>query len=50
MDDTKAPSLSTQALVDLIRSDQMTAEQVEDLLQRHPLFARWYRTVGIKRH
>lgn len=35
-------------LLALIRSDQMTAEQVEHLLQDHPLFARWYRTVGAK--
>lgn len=32
-------------LSDLIRSDQ-----VERLLQSHPLFALWYRTVGAKHH
>lgn len=35
-------------LLDLIRSEQMTAGQIEDLLQSHPLFARWYRSVGAK--
>lgn len=30
-------------LLDLIRSDQLTHDQVQAVLEDNPLFARWYR-------
>ena len=31
-----------QTLLDLIRSDQLTAAQVQHVLEDNPEFARWY--------
>lgn len=34
----------------LIRSDQLTQEQVEHLLEMNPLFARWYKATQLAAH
>ncbi len=34
----------------LIRSDQLTQEQVEHLLELNPLFARWYKATQLAAH
>jgi hypothetical protein len=32
-----------QILLDLVRSEQLTAEQIQHVLEDNPEFARWYR-------
>ena len=39
----RATLLRAALLLDLIHSDQMTAEQAEHLLEDNPEFAAWYR-------
>ena len=38
-----------QSLADCIRSDQLSARQVHEVMSRNPEFQRWYRLKYIKR-
>lgn len=40
--------VGARPLLDLIRSDQLTHDQVQAALEDNPLFARWYRLHAVK--